>query len=56
MHIIVAQTKDNKYTLSQASGVFASIPEVVHHYSTEKLPFKGAEHMALLHPVHCKLY
>ncbi|NWZ28748.1 SHE protein, partial [Asarcornis scutulata] len=56
VHIIVAQTKDNKYTLSQASGVFASIPEVVHHYSTEKLPFKGAEHMALLHPVHCKLY
>ncbi|NXH89055.1 SHE protein, partial [Edolisoma coerulescens] len=56
VHIIVAQTKDNKYTLSQASGVFASIPEVVHHYSTEKLPFKGAEHMALLHPVHCKLH
>ncbi|NXR76026.1 SHE protein, partial [Pycnonotus jocosus] len=56
VHIIVAQTKDNKYTLSQASGVFASIPEVVHYYSTEKLPFKGAEHMALLHPVHCKLH
>ncbi|KAF1601483.1 UNVERIFIED_CONTAM: SH2 domain-containing adapter protein E, partial [Eudyptes pachyrhynchus] len=56
VHIIVAQTKDNKYTLSQASGVFASVPEVVHYYSTEKLPFKGAEHMALLHPVHCKLY
>nr|XP_047905181.1 SH2 domain-containing adapter protein E [Anser cygnoides] len=56
VHIIVAQTKDNKYTLSQASGAFASIPEVVHYYSTEKLPFKGAEHMALLHPVHCKLH
>ncbi|NWV73681.1 SHE protein, partial [Dasyornis broadbenti] len=56
VHIIVAQTKDNKYTLSQASGVFASIPEVVHYYSTEKLPFKGAEHMTLLHPVHCKLH
>ncbi|NXR43970.1 SHE protein, partial [Hippolais icterina] len=56
VHIIVAQTKDNKYTLSQSSGAFASIPEVVHYYSTEKLPFKGAEHMALLHPVHCKLH
>ncbi|XP_014166012.1 SH2 domain-containing adapter protein E [Geospiza fortis] len=56
VHIIVAHTKDNKYTLSQASGVFSSIPEVVHYYSTEKLPFKGAEHMALLHPVHCKLH
>lgn len=56
MHILVAQTKDHKYTLSQASGGFASVPEVVHYYSTEKLPFKGAEHMALLHPVHCKMH
>ncbi|NWJ07516.1 SHE protein, partial [Crypturellus undulatus] len=56
VHIIVAQTKDNKFTLSQASGVFGSVPEVVHHYSTAKLPFKGAEHMALLYPVHCKLH
>lgn len=53
VHIIVAQTKDNKFTLNQSSAVFSSIPEVVHHYSTEKLPFKGAEHMSLLHPVHC---
>lgn len=52
----MAQTKDNKYTLSQTSGVFGSVPEVVHHYSTEKLPFKGAEHMTLLHPVHSKLH
>ncbi|XP_065276633.1 SH2 domain-containing adapter protein E [Emys orbicularis] len=56
VHIIVAQTKDNKYTLSQTSGVFGSVPEVVHHYSTEKLPFKGAEHMTLLHPVHSQLH
>uniref|UniRef100_A0A8C3SCI3 SH2 domain-containing adapter protein E n=1 Tax=Chelydra serpentina TaxID=8475 RepID=A0A8C3SCI3_CHESE len=56
VHIIVAQTKDNKYTLSQTSGVFGSVPAVVHHYSTEKLPFKGAEHMTLLHPVHSKLH
>uniref|UniRef100_A0A8C6ZV60 SH2 domain-containing adapter protein E n=1 Tax=Nothoprocta perdicaria TaxID=30464 RepID=A0A8C6ZV60_NOTPE len=56
VHIIVAQTKDHKFTLSQASGVFGSVPEVVHHYSTAKLPFKGAEHMALLYPVRCKLH
>nr|XP_014437324.1 SH2 domain-containing adapter protein E [Pelodiscus sinensis] len=54
VHILVAQTKDNKYTLSQASGVFGSVPEVVHYYSCEKLPFKGAEHMSLGHPVHSK--
>ncbi|XP_048968939.1 SH2 domain-containing adapter protein E [Canis lupus baileyi] len=56
VHIIVAQTKDNKYTLNQTSAVFDSIPEVVHYYSNEKLPFKGAEHMSLLHPVHSKLH
>ncbi|XP_044235027.1 SH2 domain-containing adapter protein E [Ursus arctos] len=54
VHIIVAQTKDNKYTLNQTSAVFDSIPELVHYYSNEKLPFKGAEHMTLLYPVHSK--
>uniref|UniRef100_A0A8C5K505 SH2 domain-containing adapter protein E n=1 Tax=Jaculus jaculus TaxID=51337 RepID=A0A8C5K505_JACJA len=56
VHIIVAQTKDSKYTLDQTSAGFDSIPEVVHYYSSEKLPFKGAEHMTLLHPVHSKLH
>ncbi|KAM3597001.1 uncharacterized protein V6R79_024378 [Siganus canaliculatus] len=46
-----AQTKDNVYTLDQSSCVFPSIPEVVHHYCTQRLPFNGAEHMTLLHPV-----
>ncbi|XP_044304765.1 SH2 domain-containing adapter protein E [Varanus komodoensis] len=51
VHIIVAQTKDHKYTLDQAGGVFHCVPEVVRFYSTEKLPFKGAEHMTLRYPV-----
>ncbi|XP_015274630.1 PREDICTED: SH2 domain-containing adapter protein E [Gekko japonicus] len=51
VHIIVAQTKDHKYTLDQTGGLFDSVPEVVCYYSTEKLPFKGAEHMTLRHPV-----
>ncbi|XP_054842804.1 SH2 domain-containing adapter protein E [Eublepharis macularius] len=51
VHIIVAQTKDHKYTLNQTGGLFDSVPEVVCYYSTEKLPFKGAEHMTLRHPV-----
>ncbi|MBN3317647.1 DSRAD deaminase, partial [Atractosteus spatula] len=51
VHIIVAQTRDSGYTLDQSSCVFSSVPEVVHYYCTEKLPFKGAEHMTLLHPV-----
>ncbi|KAJ0055068.1 hypothetical protein NL108_009002 [Boleophthalmus pectinirostris] len=51
VHIIVAQTKENGFTLDQSSCVFLSIPEVVHHYCTQRLPFNGAEHMTLLHPV-----
>ncbi|CAG10838.1 unnamed protein product, partial [Tetraodon nigroviridis] len=51
VHIIVAQTKGNGYTLDQSSCVFPSIPEVVHHYCSQRLPFTGAEHMTLLHPV-----
>ena len=51
VHIIVAQTKESGYTLDQSRCVFPSIPEVVHHYSTRKLPFNDAEHMNLLHPV-----
>ncbi|KAM4550616.1 SH2 domain-containing adapter protein E-like [Fundulus diaphanus] len=51
VHIMVAQTKENGYTLDQSSCVFPSIPEVVHHYCTRRLPFNGAEHMTLLHPV-----
>ncbi|XP_037651550.1 SH2 domain-containing adapter protein E-like [Sebastes umbrosus] len=51
VHIIVAQTKESGYTLDQSSCVFPSIPEVVHHYCTQRLPFDGAEHMTLLHPV-----
>ncbi|XP_058016780.1 SH2 domain-containing adapter protein E isoform X2 [Ahaetulla prasina] len=51
VHIIVAQTKDHKYTLDQAGGLFDTVSEVVGYYSTEKLPFKGAEHMTLRYPV-----
>ncbi|XP_075995182.1 SH2 domain-containing adapter protein E-like [Genypterus blacodes] len=51
VHIMVAQTKESGYTLDQSSCVFPSIPEVVHHYCTQRLPFTGAEHMTLLHPV-----
>ncbi|XP_051922167.1 SH2 domain-containing adapter protein E [Hippocampus zosterae] len=54
VHIIVAQTKSSKglgYTLDQSSCVFTSIPELVHHYCTHRLPFTGAEHMTLQHAV-----
>uniref|UniRef100_A0A3P9MC55 SH2 domain-containing protein n=1 Tax=Oryzias latipes TaxID=8090 RepID=A0A3P9MC55_ORYLA len=52
VHIIVAQTKENGYTLDRSSCLFpSSIPEVVHHYCPKHLPITGAEQMILLHPV-----
>ncbi|KAM8826860.1 SH2 domain-containing adapter protein E [Synchiropus picturatus] len=56
VHIIVAQTKSSKglgFTLDQSSCVFSSIPELIHHYCTHRLPFTGVEHMTLQHAV-CK--
>ncbi|KAF7708220.1 hypothetical protein HF521_017277 [Silurus meridionalis] len=51
VRVLSAQTKECGYTLDQSSCVFPSIPEVVHHYCTQRLPFTGAEHMTLQHPV-----
>jgi len=52
VHIIVAQTKENGYTLDQSRCTFPSIPQVVHYYCSQPLPFPGANHMTLMHPVH----
>ncbi|XP_029111949.1 SH2 domain-containing adapter protein F-like isoform X6 [Scleropages formosus] len=51
MHMKLSRTKDNKYILGQNSGPFDSVPEIIHFYSSRKLPIKGAEHMSLLYPV-----
>ncbi|XP_031441728.1 SH2 domain-containing adapter protein E-like isoform X2 [Clupea harengus] len=51
VHIIVAQTKESGYTLDQSRCTFPSIPQVVHYYCSQPLPFPGANHMTLMHPV-----
>ncbi|KAK2894940.1 hypothetical protein Q8A67_012169 [Cirrhinus molitorella] len=51
MHMKLSRTKDNKYVLGQNSCLFDSVPEIIHFYSSRKLPIKGAEHMSLLYPV-----
>ncbi|XP_062385251.1 SH2 domain-containing adapter protein E-like [Sardina pilchardus] len=51
VHIIVAQTKESGFTLDQSRCTFPSIPQVVHFYCTQPLPFPGANHMTLRHPV-----
>ncbi|KAI7802327.1 putative SH2 domain-containing adapter protein F [Triplophysa rosa] len=51
MHMKLSRTKDNKYVLGQNSCLFDNVPEIIHFYSSRKLPIKGAEHMSLLYPV-----
>ncbi|KAM9763108.1 src homology 2 domain containing transforming protein D, b isoform 2-T2 [Menidia menidia] len=51
MHIKFALSKDGKYVLGQNSPPFDTIPEVIHFYTTHKLPIRGAEHLSLLYPV-----
>ncbi|XP_076134469.1 src homology 2 domain containing transforming protein D, b [Alosa pseudoharengus] len=51
MHIKFSQSKDGKYILGQNSPPFDTIPEVIHFYTTRKLPIRGAEHLSLLFPV-----
>ncbi|XP_067390837.1 SH2 domain-containing adapter protein F isoform X1 [Emydura macquarii macquarii] len=51
MHMKLSRTQENKYVLGQNSPLFDSVPQVIHHYASHKLPIKGAEHMSLLYPV-----
>jgi hypothetical protein len=38
-------------SLGKDSEHFYSVPELVHYYSKNRLPIKGAEHIALLFPL-----
>ncbi|MBN3315531.1 SHB protein, partial [Atractosteus spatula] len=51
MHMKFTLSKEGKYILGQNSPPFDTIPEVIHYYTTHKLPIKGAEHLSLLFPV-----
>jgi hypothetical protein len=39
------------FQLSDFERRFLTIPEMVHHYTRNRLPIKGAEHMCLKQPV-----
>lgn len=45
------QSAEGRYVLGENSPPFSTIPEVIHYYTTHKLPIRGAEHMSLLYPV-----
>nr|XP_004655013.2 SH2 domain-containing adapter protein D [Jaculus jaculus] len=51
LHLKFARTRENQVVLGQHSGPFASVPDLVSHYSSRPLPVQGAEHLALLYPV-----
>ncbi|KAJ8271087.1 hypothetical protein GJAV_G00122580 [Gymnothorax javanicus] len=51
MHMKFSLSRDRKYILGQNSPPFDTIPEVIHYYTTHKLPIRGAEHLSLLFPV-----
>lgn len=51
MHMKFSLSREGKYILGENSPPFDTIPEVIHHYTTHKLPIRGAEHLSLLFPV-----
>ncbi|XP_015122812.1 SH2 domain-containing adapter protein E [Diachasma alloeum] len=56
MHMRIQKNDElNSYILGQFSKPFDSIPEMVHHFSVNRLPIRGAEHMCLLHPAIAQL-
>ncbi|XP_044021222.1 uncharacterized protein LOC122861104 [Aphidius gifuensis] len=56
MHMRIQRNDDlNAYILGQFSKPFETIPEMVRHFSVNRLPIRGAEHMCLLHPVIAQL-
>lgn len=56
MHMrIQKDSSTNQYILGQFSKPFNSIPDMIRHYSINRLPIRGAEHMCLLKPVAAQL-
>ncbi|XP_058472323.1 SH2 domain-containing adapter protein F-like [Solea solea] len=51
MHMKFTRSADGRYVLGENSPPFSTIPEVIHYYTTHRLPIRGAEHMSLLYPV-----
>ncbi|XP_070698156.1 SH2 domain-containing adapter protein F-like isoform X2 [Pempheris klunzingeri] len=51
MHMKFTQSADGRYVLGENSPPFSTIPEVIHYYTTHRLPIRGAEHTSLLYPV-----
>ena len=56
MHMrIKRDTKSREFQLSDFERKFLTISEMVHHYTRNRLPIKGAEHMCLKKPIPIQL-
>ena len=56
MHMrIKRDTKTREFQLSDFQRKFVTIPEMVYHYTRNRLPIKGAEHMCLKKPIPIQL-
>ena len=51
MHMRIQRDPAGRVILGQFSKPFSSVPEMVRHYTLNRLPIRGAEHMCLLRPV-----
>lgn len=50
IHIRIIQSREQNY-LGQSDRPFDTIPDLIRHYTRNKLPVKGAEHIGLIRPV-----
>jgi len=55
MHMKIVANHDGRFILGQFSQPFCSIAQMLHYYTMNKLPIKGAEHISLTVPVPRKL-
>ena len=56
MHMRIQRTSSaasvgQSFILGQFSKPFPTVPAMIHHYTLNRLPIRGAEHMCLLRPI-----
>jgi len=51
MHMRIQATPEGQYVLGQFSKPFLGIPAMMNHYTVNRLPIKGAQHMCLVNPI-----
>ena len=51
MHMKIVASHEGRFILGQFSQPFNSIAQMIHYYTVNKLPIKGAEHISLAIPV-----